>query len=116
MSVLEAPGRTAAQRLDALAAGNHVRSYRAGVKTRLRHGGVRINDLLLDPAPEIETMRVYALLTAVPKIGRVKADQILRRHLISPSKTVGGLSDRQRSALVAALLPYSVRYARRMDT
>jgi hypothetical protein len=40
---------------------------------------------------------------AVPKYGRVKANKVLGTCRISPSKTIGGLSARQRDELVAAL-------------
>lgn len=117
MPVLDSsvPERSLAQRRLALDSANHIRSYRAGLKTRVKAGETRAVDVLRDPAPEVETMRVYALVLAVPKVGRVKADRILRRHAVSPSKTVGGLTVRQRDELVTALTPYSVRYARRIE-
>ena len=43
------------------------------------------------------------MLLAVPKYGRVKVNKILVHCRISPSKTIGGLSERQRSELVSLL-------------
>ena len=43
------------------------------------------------------------MLLAVPKYGRVKANKVLQQCRISPSKTVGGLSERQRGELVSLL-------------
>jgi hypothetical protein len=43
------------------------------------------------------------MLLAVPKYGRVKTGKILQHCKISPSKTIGGLSKRQRGELVAQL-------------
>ena len=43
------------------------------------------------------------MLLAVPKYGRVKANRILNQCRISPSKTIGGLSERQRTELVSLL-------------
>ena len=40
------------------------------------------------------------MLMAVPKFGRVKAARLLNTCRISQSKTVGGLSDRQRQELI----------------
>jgi hypothetical protein len=40
------------------------------------------------------------MLLAVPKVGRVKANKVLNLCRISPSKTIGGLSERQRTELV----------------
>jgi hypothetical protein len=37
---------------------------------------------------------------AAPKCGRVKSSRIMEQCRVSPSKTVGGLSDRQRSELL----------------
>ena len=39
------------------------------------------------------------MMLAVPKYGRVKVNKILAHCRIAPSKTIGGLSDRQRSEL-----------------
>ena len=55
-------------------------------------------------APDyLETAKVFDMLLAVPKYGRVKANKVLQQVRISPSKTIGGLSDRQRTELVALL-------------
>jgi hypothetical protein len=43
---------------------------------------------------------VFDMLMAVPKFGRVKAARFLNIFRISQSKTVGGLSDRQRTELI----------------
>jgi len=59
--------------------------------------------LLLDPPEYVETAKVFDMLLAVPKYGRVKTNRILNMCRISPSKTIGGLSERQRAELVAQL-------------
>jgi hypothetical protein len=97
------PERSVQQRQAALLTANHIRSYRARMKKNIRAGMVQVPDLLVEVPWEIETMKVQALLLAMPKWGRVKVDRTLRRWAISPSKTVAGLSDRQREFLVAAL-------------
>ena len=43
------------------------------------------------------------MMLAVPKYGRVKVNRILNQCRVSPSKTIGGLSVRQRSELVTLL-------------
>ena len=43
------------------------------------------------------------MLLAVPKYGRVKTNRILNQCRISPAKTIGGLSERQRAELVSLL-------------
>ena len=46
------------------------------------------------------TAKVFDILMALPKFGRVKAGRFLNQARISQSKTVGGLSDRQRTELI----------------
>jgi hypothetical protein len=58
---------------------------------------------LLDPPEFVETAKVFDVLLAVPKYGRVKVNKILVHCRISPSKTIGGLSERQRAELVGML-------------
>jgi hypothetical protein len=98
-----APERSLAQRMDALQRANQIRTRRAQLKRDLKAGRVSIHALLLDPPEWIETAKVLDMLLAVPKYGRVKANKILTMCRISPSKTIGGLSQRQRTELVGML-------------
>ncbi|MEJ7717803.1 MAG: integration host factor, actinobacterial type [Thermoleophilaceae bacterium] len=98
-----APERSLAQRMDALQRANSIRTDRARLKRELKAGRVKINGLLLDPPDFIQTAKVSDLLLAVPKYGRVKVNRILSQCRISPSKTIGGLSGRQRAELVSFL-------------
>jgi hypothetical protein len=98
-----APERSLTQRMEALKRANDIRTRRAGLKRDLKAGRVHIHGLLLDPPEYLETAKVFDLLLAVPKYGRVKVNRILTQCRISPSKTVGGLSERQRGELVSYL-------------
>ncbi len=98
-----APERSLNQRLDALARANEIRSLRAELKRDLKAGKRSIHNLLLDPPEFVETAKVFDMLMAVPKYGRVKVNKILVHCRISPSKTIGGLSERQRNELVGLL-------------
>ena len=98
-----APERSLTQRMDALKRANDIRTRRANLKRDLKAGRVHIHGLLLDPPEYLETAKVFDLLLAVPKYGRVKVNRILTQCRISPSKTVGGLSERQRGELVSYL-------------
>ena len=98
-----APERSQQQRMDALQRANHIRTQRAQLKRDLRAGNVTIDSLLLSPPAFLETAKVVELLLAVPKYGRVKANRVLQQCRISPSKTVGGLSERQRAEIVDLL-------------
>jgi hypothetical protein len=89
--------------MEALERANHIRTRRAQLKRDLRSGKARIDQLLESPPDYVETAKVFDMLLAVPKYGRVKANKVLQQVRISPSKTIGGLSDRQRTELVALL-------------
>jgi hypothetical protein len=97
------PERSFNQRMDALARANEIRSQRAQLKRDLKAGRHSIHQLLLDPPEFLETAKVFDMLLAVPKYGRVKVNKILTHCRISPSKTIGGLSERQRAELVSML-------------
>jgi hypothetical protein len=98
-----APERSLTQRMDALRRANEIRTRRARLKRDLKAGRVLIHGLLLDPPEYLLTAKVFDLLLAVPKYGRVKVNRILTHCRISPSKTIGGLSERQRNELVSFL-------------
>jgi hypothetical protein len=99
----ETPERSLNQRMDALARANLIRTRRAQLKRDLKSGRLSIQTLLLNPPEYVETAKVFDMLLAVPKYGRVKVNKILAHCRISPSKTIGGLSERQRSELVSLL-------------
>ena len=98
-----APERSLVQRMDALQRANQIRTRRAQLKKDLKGGRVSIHTLLLDPPEYLQTAKVFDMLLAVPKYGRVKVNKVLQQCRISPSKTIGGLSQRQRSELVSLL-------------
>jgi hypothetical protein len=98
-----APERSLNQRMDALARANQIRTKRAQLKRDLKAGRHSIHTLLRDPPEYVETAKVFDMLLAVPKYGRVKVNKILAHCRIAPSKTIGGLSERQRSELLSLL-------------
>ncbi len=100
MKAIAAPERSLNQRMEALQRANDIRSRRAQLKRDLKAGRVAIHELLLDPPEYLDSAKVFDLMLAVPKYGRVKVNKILSTCRISPSKTIGGLSQRQRTELV----------------
>ena len=86
--------------MDALKRANDVRVRRAKLKKDLKDGRIRIQVILNAPPEFVETAKVIDILMAVPKFGRVKAARFLNTCRISQSKTVGGLSERQRTELI----------------
>ena len=98
-----APAKTLDQRLRALRQANEIRSSRAALKKQLASGSVRIEDVLAQPPDCARTAKVNTLLLALPKIGPIRAARALSQCRIAPSKTVGGLSERQRGELIGLL-------------
>jgi hypothetical protein len=95
-----APLRSLDQRMEALKRANDIRVKRARLKKDLKEGRVSIDQILREPPEFVSTAKVFDMLMAVPKFGRVKAARFLNQCRISQSKTVGGLSDRQRTELI----------------
>jgi hypothetical protein len=98
-----APSRSRAQREDALRRATAVRRQRAQLKRDLKAGRCAIEEVLSDPPAFVQTAKVADLLLALPKYGPVKVNKLLSRCRIAPSKTIGGLSERQRNELAAVL-------------
>jgi hypothetical protein len=100
---VQAPMRSLDQRMEALRRANEIRVRRAQLKKDLKNGSAQIEQILRNPPGYVETAKVFDMLMAVPKFGRVKAARFLNQCRISQSKTVGGLSERQRAELVGLL-------------
>lgn len=92
--------------MTALNEANRIRAVRANLKKDLKAGKKSVYDILRNPHNDVKTMKLLDLMLAVPKYGRVKVDKVLKLTRISPSKTLSGLSDRQRSELVSMLRRY----------
>jgi hypothetical protein len=97
---VQAPARSLDQRMEALKRANDIRVKRAQLKKDLKAARVQIEEILVEPPEYVETAKVFDMLMAVPKFGRVKAARFLNQCRISQSKTVGGLSERQRAELI----------------
>ncbi len=82
---------------------NEIRTLRAKLKRDLKAGRVQIIGLLRDPPQYLLTAKVWDMLMAVPKYGRVKTGRVLKTCRVSPSKTFGGLSERQRNEIISHL-------------
>lgn len=117
-----APARSLAQRQDALERANEIRTLRADLKRDLKGrrrtlwevlacvagytGPLTLSTGATIGADELASMRLFDLLLAAPKLGRVKANRIVTRSRISPSKSLAGLTRRQRDDLTTELLTY----------
>jgi hypothetical protein len=67
----QAPARSLDQRMEALQRANDVRVRRAQLKRDLKAGREEIESIQLDPPGWVETAKVFDMLMAVPKFGRV---------------------------------------------
>lgn len=95
--------RSLAQRLDALEKANEIRRLRFQLKRDMKAERKTIQSVILNPPDYILTMKLFDLLLSAPRYGRVKVTKILNHTRISPSKTVGGLSSRQRREITDLL-------------
>jgi hypothetical protein len=89
--------------MEALGNANQIRTNRAQMKRDLKAGRTQVHDLLLEPPEWMESMKVFDLIMACPKYGRVKVGKILRICRISSTKPIGELSVRQRIDVVSRL-------------
>jgi hypothetical protein len=97
------PPITDLQRRQALAHANEVRTARKHLKEELRQGTLELAPLIAEYPPFLATARISDLLQALPGYGTVKVGKLLSTCRVSPSKTVAGLTPRQRKELVEAV-------------
>lgn len=97
------PERSLQQRREALQRANDIRTRRAQLKRDLKAGRVSPHNYILEPPSWLETMKIFDFIMALPKYGRVKTNKVLYYVRMSPSKTIGGMSTRQRSEIVSML-------------
>lgn len=101
--VTTTPERSLQQRLDALLVANDIRFRRAQLKRDLKAGRQHGLQVIARPPEYVETMKVLDVLLAMPAIGPTKAHRVMRRCEMAMSKTLGGISTRQRRALIHAI-------------
>ena len=97
------PQLTDEQRAAALEKAAAARKARAELKEKLKSGDITLKQVLskADVDDIIGKTKVSAILEALPKIGKVKAQEIMANLEIAPTRRLRGLGDRQRDALLA---------------
>jgi len=87
------PQLTAEQRQQALLKAANSRKRRAEVKSKMKNGEISIDDILLLSKTEdaIAKMRVKELLESLSGVGKVRAQSLMERLNISPSRRIQGL-------------------------
>lgn len=96
------PTLTDEQRKAALAKAAEARKARAELKDNLKKGVTNLKEVL-DKAQDDEIIgktKVSALLEALPKVGKVKAKEIMDELEIASTRRLRGLGERQRRALL----------------
>lgn len=99
------PELSAEERASAAAAALAARRRRAAVKDQLANGTMSLAEVLdlAQDDPALAKMRVVDLLSSLPRIGPVRAMEIMARNSVAPSRRIRGLGERQRTALLAEL-------------
>ena len=87
------PQLTAEQRQQALFKAAISRKRRAEVKSKMKNGEISIDDILLLAKTEdaLAKMRVKELLESLSGVGKVRAQSLMERLNISPSRRIQGL-------------------------
>jgi hypothetical protein len=85
----------------ALAKAAEARRERALVKHRLKQSTVSLTEVIDEGRRDevVGKMKVAALLASMPGVGKVRAQAIMDRLAISPTRRVRGLGDNQIAAL-----------------
>ena len=87
------PQLTAEQRQQALLKAANSRKRRAEVKSKMKNSEISIDDILLLAKTEdaIAKMRVKELLESLSGVGKIRAQSLMERLNISPSRRIQGL-------------------------
>ena len=96
------PQLTDEQRKEALAKAAEARKARAELKEQLKRGDISLKEVLAKASTDeiIGKTKVSALLESLPKVGKVKAKEIMDELEIAQARRLRGLGDRQRRALL----------------
>lgn len=96
------PQLTAEQRAKALEKAALARQKRAEIKQLLKNGSLSLSDLYekAEGDPIVAGIKVSAVLSSLPKVGKVKSKRIMDDLGIADNRRLRGLGDRQRAALL----------------
>jgi guanylate kinase len=95
------PQLTADQRSAALAKAKQSRQERSLVKSKVKSGELSLSEVfnLADKDPVVAKMRVAELLAAISGVGKIRAQAIMERLDISPTRRIQGLGKHQVASL-----------------
>lgn len=105
------PRLTDEERAQALEIAKQARQERARAKESLRRAEISLSEFIesADGNPALSKMRVIELLESLPGYGKIRAQAIMEKFEISPTRRVQGLGRHQRTALLKEFdIPSSV--------
>lgn len=96
------PQLTAEQRAKALEKAALARQKRAEIKQLLKNGSLSLGDLYkkAENDPIVAGIKVSAVLSSLPRVGKVKSKRIMDDLGIADNRRLRGLGERQRAALL----------------
>ena len=108
----------APQHMRALQQANRVRLARAELKRQVTDGEISVADVVLECPWEAQSMTIADLLMSQHRWGRTRCRRFLASIQMTETKTIGSMTERQRSTLVAKLSgehvidPFTVGFGR----
>ena len=97
-----APARP--QHMQALQRANEVRLARAELKRQVGEGAATVEDIVLTCPWEAASMTIAELLTSQRRWGTTRCSKFLAGIGVPETKTVGSMTDRQRTLLATLLV------------
>ncbi len=91
------------QHMQALQRANEIRLARALLKRRVSDGAATVQDIVRTCPREAASMTIAELLTSQRRWGTTRCSKFLAGLGISETKTVGSMTERQRSLVVTLL-------------
>ena len=101
---MPAPKMTDEQRAAALARAGEARRVRAELKQLLKTGSLTLEDVFERAEQDdlVAGIKVSALVVSMPHMGKVKARRLLEDLRIADNRRLRGLTERQRTDLLAS--------------
>lgn len=100
---MDATATAAPQHMRALEQANRVRLARAELKRQVAEGAKTVADVVSDCPWEAESMTIADLLMSQHRWGRTRCRRFLASVPMTETKTIGSMTERQRTTLTARL-------------
>jgi hypothetical protein len=108
------PTLTPEQRAAALEKAAAARQFRSEIKSRLKASTMSLNEVIVQARGNefIAKLKVIDLLQSMPGVGKVRAEEMMERLNIAPSRRLRGLGANQITALIAEFAERAERTSR----